>query len=168
MEKLALEERDNYVAMSIYREYRKNRRLLDALKTDDQGWVLLRADVPIRPLDARQRLVVSAKDLIKKVLHYREDDRVLQVVQSIEARGWDNDLAWTEPEGGAVLGYSKTTGRHFALTGRHRIAAARYLYSRGRLSGSTLMEFPVITYVWGPWRQARPHPDSPVCAWCKP
>jgi hypothetical protein len=167
MERLAREESDNYVAMSIYRAYRRNRSLLKTLKKDDQGWVLLHADINVAPLKARDRLIASAKSFAKRALGYPQDDRVLKVVRSIEAHGWDNDLAWTEPEGGAVLGYSRTTGLYFALTGRHRIAASRYLYSQGRLAGSTLMEFPVITYAWGPWKQARPHPDSPVCEWCR-
>ena len=167
MEWLAREERDNYVAMSVWRACRTNRRLLDALKRDDEGWVLLHADIPIRPLDGRQRLVASMKEWVKRMLRYPRNDRVLLVVRSIEAHGWDNAAAWKEPEGGAVLGYSRTWHRYFALTGRHRIAAARYLYSQGKLAGSTILEFPVISYPWGPWRQGRPHPDSPVCEWCR-
>jgi hypothetical protein len=128
LESLGREERDNYVAMSIYRAYRKNPEIRHALKKDDEGWLILHADVPIGPLDRRERIKVSVKDFLKRMLRYPRDDRILKVVQSIETRGWDNDLAWELPEGGAVLGYSRTTGRYFALTGRHRIAAARYLY----------------------------------------
>ena len=167
LEKLAREESDNYVAMSTYRAYRRDSRLLRALKKDNEGWVLLLADIPIGPFNRRRRLVASAKDWTKKLLRFPRDDRVLQVVHSIKAHGWDNDLSWVEPEGGAVLGYSRTTECYFALTGRHRLAAAKYLYSQGKLSGSTLLEFPVITYSWGPWRQGRPHPDSSVCEWCE-
>jgi len=167
MERLAREESRNYVAMSVWRAYRKNHRLLRTLKKDDEGWVLLLADIPMRPLGYRERLVASAKESAKRVLRYPREDRVLRVVRSIEASGWNNDIAWTEPEGGAVLGYSTSGRRYFALTGRHRIAAARYLYSQGKLSGATLLEFPVIEYPWGPWRQGRSHPDTPVCEWCR-
>jgi len=167
LERLRRDERDNYVAMSVYRAYQRNPELIDGLKKDEAGWIILHADVPIRPLDPKERVKVSVKDFLKKVLGYPNDDRVLRVVQSIETHGWDNDLAWKLPEGGAVLGYSRSTGRYFAITGRHRVAAARYLYSQGKLSGATLLEFPVITYLWGAWKQGRPHPDSPVCEWCK-
>jgi hypothetical protein len=167
MESLGRERRDNYIAMSIYRAYHKNPELRHALKKDEEGWLMFLADVSIGPLHHKERIKTYIKNLLKKILRSPNDDRVLKIVQSIEAYGWDNDLAWVLPEGGAVLGYSRTTKRYFALTGRHRIAAVKYLHSQGKISGSTRIEFPVITYPWGSWMQGRPHPDSPVCEWCK-
>jgi hypothetical protein len=164
MESLGRERREDFIAMSIYRAYRKNPKIRHALKKDDEGWLMFRADIPIRPLDRIGRFREATKDFLKKVLRYRSKERILGLLQSIETRGWDRDLA-RKP--GGVLGYSRTTKRYLVITGKHRIAALKYLYSQGKINGATLIEYPVITYPWGPWRHGRPHPDSPVCEWCE-
>jgi hypothetical protein len=165
MESLGLERRDDFIAMSIYRAYCKNPEIRHALKKDDEGWLMFfRGDIPIMPLDRRGRLKVSIKNFLKKVLRYQGNDRSLKLVQSIERRGWDQALA-RRPSG--VLGFSRTTRRYFVITGKHRIAALKYLHSQGRIDGSTLIEYPVITYPWGPWMRGRPYPDTSLCEWCK-
>jgi hypothetical protein len=116
------------------------------------------------PLDRRERLKVWSKDLIKKAIGYKSSDRVLGLIHTIETNGWDPDLA-RKPSG--VLGLSRSTGRYQVITGKHRIAALKYLHSQGRISGSMLVDYPVITYPWGAWRHGRPHPDVPVCHWCE-
>jgi hypothetical protein len=167
LDRLAHEEAGNYVAMSIYRAYRKQPGLADALKKDADGWVFFWGNVAIRPLDVRGRLVSWLRETARGAIRSTPDDRVLGVVHSIETHGWDNDLAWPATEGGAVLGYSRSTNRHMVLTGRHRVAAARHLYSGNKLDGETILELPVITYSWGTWRHGRPYPGNPVCEWCR-
>ena len=159
-------QNNNFVSMSIYRAYKKNPELRHALKINNNGWIMLCADVPIRSLNKTTRIKDDIKALIKKLIRYQKDDRVLNIVKNIENNGWNNDLAW-QPNHGFMLGYSRSSHRYLALTGRHRIAAARYLFSQGKISGSTIIEVPIITYTWKSWLQAVPHPDSPICKWCK-
>lgn len=159
-------QNDNFVSMSIYRAYKKNAELRHALKIDSNGWIIFCADVPIRSLNKTTRIKDDIKALIKKLLRYQQDDRVLDIVKNIDNKGWNNELAW-EPNHGFMLGYSGSSHRYLALTGRHRIAAARYLFSQGKISGSTLIEVPIITYPWKSWLQAVPHSDSPLCRWCE-
>ena len=104
------------------------------------------------------------KEALRTLFGLRRE-RVLNLVRSIEENGWDEDLA-RKPLGG-VLGYSRSTGRYHAFTGKHRIAALRYLYSKGRIDGATPVRFPVITYPWGAWRQHRPYPGTPLCDVCR-
>jgi len=156
---------DNPANASIAREFRRDPGLWKALRKDRDGWLMFHADIPIRSVLLRKRLKAYWKTFVNRVTRTPEEDRVLGLVRSIEAHGWSNDLA-RQPSG-SVLGYSRKTGRYMALTGRHRIAAARYLYSQGRLAGQTRLEVPVITYPWASWLQGRPHPDTPRCDWCR-
>lgn len=172
MEALGREQSGNNISMSIYRAYRKNPDLAKALKPNEDGWIFLHADISIRSLNPAIRLKEAIRDFLKNLLRLPKNDPVLNTVKNIEQHGWQNDLAWQQnvdrPEvQGAILGYSKASQRYYALTGRHRIAAARYLYSRGTLSGSTILEIPVITFPGEPWTRPLPHPDSPICEWCR-
>ena len=163
-ERLGRERKNDFIAMSIFRAYRKNPEIRHALKVDEEGWLMFfRGNLPIMPLSRTERTKIMAKDLVKKMIGYSSSDRILRLIESIENHGWDQDLA-RKPSG--VLGFSRKTRRYLVFTGKHRIAALKYLYSQGRISGSTRIEYPVITYPWGAWRHGRPHPDSPVCEWC--
>jgi len=164
LENVGRERRDNVAAMSAYRAYRKNPAVRQALTRDAEGWLMFYfGDIPLAPLGRARRLGASVKRVIKRTLRYQPDDRVLSVVRSIESRGWVQELA---REGG-VLGYSRETGRYFAITGKHRIAALKYLHSQGKIDGATPVHYPVVTYPWGPWLRGRPHPDIPLCERCE-
>ena len=169
MDSLGRDRQQDVVAMSIYRAYRKDPRVRHALRMDAEGWLMFHlGDVPLRPLDPVRRIGAVTKAWIKKVLKYRDGDRVLKVVRSIEAHGWKGKPG--ERDGG-VLGYSRATGCHFAIVGKHRIAALKYLYSRGKIDGSMLVHYPVITYAWGQWLRGRRYPGASLCEaceWCAP
>jgi len=165
MERMGRERRNDFIAMSIYRAYRRNPEIRRDLAVDDEGWIMFfRGDIPIRPLARKERARVWVRDLVKRMVRYKGNDRVLRLIRDIETHGWDSELA-RKPSG--VLGLSRRSGRYLVITGRHRIAALKYLHSQGRIAGSTLIEYPVITYPWGAWRHGRPHPSSPVCEWCR-
>jgi hypothetical protein len=165
MKSLGRERRDDFIAMSIYRGYRRNPEVRADLKKDDDGWIMFfLGDIPILPLERGIRLKVRAKNLLKKVLGYQGNDRVLKLARSIEAHGWDQELA-RNPSG--VLGFSRSLQRYFVITGRHRIAALKYLHSQGKIDGATEIEYPVITYPWGTWMRGRPYPGASLCEWCR-
>lgn len=159
------ERRDSFIFMSIYRAYRRDPEIRHALKKDAEGWLMFhRGDIPILPLDRWGRIKVFLKNLLKRISGYQGNDRSLKLIRSIETHGWDSNLA-RKPSG--VLGFSRKTRRYFVITGKHRIAALKYLHSQGRISGGTLIEYPVITYPWGSWMRGRPYPGHPVCEWCE-
>jgi hypothetical protein len=165
MESLGRERRQDIPAMSIYKAYCRDPLVRRALRMDAEGWLMFHlGDIPLRPLGRLRRFGALTKAFVKKVLKYREDDRVLRVVRSIEAHGWHDGPAGRD---GGVLGYSRATGRHFVIVGKHRIAALKYLYSQGKIDGSTLVHFPVITYPWGQWLRGRLYPGAFLCERCE-
>jgi hypothetical protein len=154
----------SHIWASIHHAWRRDRSLAKALARDAEGWVLLLADIPIRSLSRRQRMRSFGRTLTRRLRRLPEVDRVAGIAASIERHGWSNELA-RQPSA-SVLGYSRATGRYMAMTGRHRIAAAKYLYRQGRLDGATYLEVPIIRYAWASWLHGRPHPDTPRCAAC--
>lgn len=159
------ERKNDFIAMSIYKAYRRKPNIVHDLKKDEEGWLMFCSAIPIEPLGKKDRIKDFCKNSIKKTIGYDKGKRILKLIENIRINGWDNNLA-KKPLCG-VLGYSRKTKCYQVFTGKHRIAALKYLYSQGEISGSTFIEYPVITYPWGPWRHGRPHPDSPVCERCK-
>lgn len=157
--------RDSHIYHSIGRASRKDPALRRALKKDADGWLLLMGDIPVRSLLLRKRIRAAGAALARKIAGVPEVDRVVGIVRSIESRGWSNELARTPSA--SVLGYSRSTRRYMAMTGRHRMAAVRYLYRQRKIDGSTFIEAPVITYPWASWMHGRPHPDTPLCDRCR-
>jgi len=176
-----LGERDGRIAQTLFQAFGDYRELADRLVVDDQGWILLRTLIPRR----RHGWAKRRHELRKRVRRFlgssvdRDVDRILEehglsrimgyrdirkTVQSIEQHGWDNE--WSKRRGSGVLGFSRRTGVYHVLSGKHRIASLRYLLSRGKLDGATLVEYPVITYPWGSWAQWRPHPALEPCSRC--
>ena len=165
LESLGRERRQDILAMSIHRAYRRDPQVRHALRMDAEGWLMFNlGDVPLRPLGRLRRFGALTRAFVRKVLKYRDDDRVLRVVRSIEAHGWNDEPAGRD---GGVLGYSRATGRHFVIAGKHRVAALKYLYSQGKIDGSTLVHYPVITYPWGQWLRGRLYPGAILCERCE-
>jgi hypothetical protein len=164
-ESLGQERSQDLVAMSIYRAYHRNPEIKHGLKRDAEGWVMFHlGDIPLQPLGRAMGIGSRAKGCIKKMLRYQENDRVLRLVRNIEAHGWDRAAASGDF---GVLGYSRATGRHFTIVGKHRIAAVKYLHSEGRIAGSTLIHYAVITYPWEQWFRRRPYPGASPCEQCR-
>jgi len=158
-------EEPSHITRSVYKACRGNRDLLRNLKIDNAGWIIFHGNICLYPTSFRKRLYYFLRDIYRQVKGIPEEDRVLGLIRSILEHGWDPKLA-RQPSG-SVLGYSRTTKRYMGLCGRHRLAALRYLYSQGKISGGLLIDFPVITYPWDCWFQSRPHPDLPICDHCK-
>ena len=93
---------------------------------------------------------------IKKIIGYASEDRILGVVKNIRENGWDENLTWLPHIGsndtqGSIIGISSKSNSYSLLTGRHRIAAAVYLYKKGELSGDIVLDYPRIIYPWKTW-----------------
>ena len=158
--------RDSHIYASIGRVWRRNPSLVKAVQQDRDGFIMFMAEIPIISLVWRSRLRHAIDRWMRRLGLRREEDRVVGIVRSIEARGWSNELA--RMPSSSVLGFSRTTGRYTAMTGRHRLAAARYLFDQGRLDGSTFIEVPIVTYPWATWPFCgRSHPDTPLCEECR-
>ena len=132
------------------------------VRYDEDGWVFLRF---LPPLDFTLKgLVVRIKYWIVTFTGLRGRDRVLDIVDSIIKHGWCNSRAtWPHP---SVLIYHRLTKKFSVHTGRHRIAAARYLYEEGRLSGNQIINAVVISVPWGAMRTGRPYPGVARCEEC--
>lgn len=160
-----LPSRRTHVHQSVYRACRRDPSLLAALQADAEGWIYFKADIPIRSLHLRKRVRAAGTTLLRRIRRIPLEDRVVGIVRSIETRGWSNELA-RDPSA-SVLGHSRATGRYMAMTGRHRIAAARYCYEQGILDGATWIEVPILAYPWTSWLHGRPHPATPLCEACR-
>ena len=134
------------------------------IKANSDGWVMFYGDIPIRSGYLKNRIRDAARRLTRRIFGTVEQDRAINIVESIRRHGWDPDLAY-QPSG-SLIGYSHSTKRFLMLTGRHRIAALRYLYSKGEVSGSLILDYPVISYPWEGWLQNQKHPDLTACADC--
>lgn len=157
--------RDSHIYASIGRVWRRDPSLVKAVQRDRDGFVMFMAEIPIISLMWRWRIRFAIDRWMRRLGLRLEEDRVVGIVRSIEARGWSNELA--RMPSSSVLGLSRTTGRYAAITGRHRLAAARYLFDHRRLDGSTFIEVPIVTYPWPTWPFSRPHPDTPLCEECR-
>lgn len=157
--------RDSHIYASIGRVWRRDPSLVKAVQRDRDGFVMFMAEIPIITLQWRWKIRFAIDRWMRRLGLRPDEDRVVGIVRSIEARGWSNELARTPSS--SVLGFSRTTGRYAAITGRHRLAAARYLFDHGRLDGSTFIEVPIVTYPWPTWPFSRPHPDTPLCEECR-
>jgi hypothetical protein len=157
--------RDNHIHTSIHRAWRRDPALAAALQPDADGWLLFRADIPIRSVVRRKRIKAAARSMVRRLQRVPDEDRVLGIIRSIELHGWRDDLARTPSV--SVLGYSRSRRRYMALTGRHRVAAVRYLHRQGKVADETFMEVPILTYPWDSWLHGRPHPTTPLCEGCR-
>lgn len=139
-----------------------NEKYTSQVSQDDEGWVFLKYLLPFE-----QGNRDKVKSIIKQVFpknSFQRKDRVLDVVASIRRSGWDEKMAWS-PQG-SVLGYSRSSCKYSSLTGRHRVAAASYLYQRKELPEDFKFNFPVISFPWHSIRTSRPCPGDKLCDNC--
>ena len=187
-------QRDRWNARMVHWACRENPALVDRLAVDDEGWILFHARLEDMPVGwtarQRNRLGLLARRLVGREprvyrfvrrvqKHARKEDwarearhrlvghrDIRPLVRSIEEHGWDNERARAEGWPG-LLGFSRRTGTHHVISGRHRIAALRYLLAKGKIDGATPVEYAVISYPWRTWIQCRPHPALDLCSLCR-
>ena len=64
-----------------------------------------------------------------------------------------------------MITYAKN--KYNLITGRHRIAAAKYLNSLGELSDDLRVNFPIVSYPWENWIFNFPFPGFDICNQCR-
>ena len=137
--------------------------MLKKVTFDREGWAFLRF---LPPLDFSVKgLLIRARYWLITRFGIRTRDRVLDIVDSITNKGWSNSLAISPHP--SVLIYHRPTEKFSVHTGRHRIAAAHYLYNSGKIPGSLLINVVVISVPWGPMRTARAYPGTIKCSNCR-
>jgi len=115
-------------------------KFLDLLERDPDGYIFLHSN---------------------KV--FSDDDKVLSICKSIGDNGFSNIESSFTP---IILGYSTETGRYNVISGRHRIAALRYLHTQGTLSGSLKIKCHIVTYPYDSLVYTRPYMDKcKQCDW---
>jgi hypothetical protein len=92
---------------------------------------------------------------------YKEDDRTLELVDSVQKNGFSNWRSLSPP---IVLGYSTSTKRFNAIAGRHRIAALKYLQKQGIVSGQLDIRCHIVEYPFESLAYTRPY--SVKCKQC--
>ncbi len=118
--------------------YFRDEKLIYALERDEGGYIFLRSNNT-----------------------YKDDDRVILLYRDILKNGYKNIISSLSP---IILGYSTNTRRYNAISGRHRIAALRYLKTQGILSGSLKIKCHVVKYPFESLLYSRPY--SGVCKKC--
>lgn len=93
---------------------------------------------------------------------YEEDDRVLSIVNSIRKNGFKNKLSTLLSP--IIIGYSNITGIHNVISGRHRIAALKYLFQEGELDGKTIIKCHLVEYPFESITLTRPFTNE--CKQC--
>ncbi len=116
----------------------KNYELIDFLERDPDGYVFLRSN----------RI-------------YKNDDKVLSICKSIEENSFSNIESSFVP---IILGYSAITGNYNVISGRHRIAALRYLQTQGAIVGSLKIKCHLVKYPYDSLVGTRPY--SGHCKQC--
>mgnify|MGYP000747709025 CR=1 FL=1 len=143
--------------MSFYRPYRINKKLIKCIDIDDDGWILCNFDNPIYHLETFIRFKQRINKLFNR--HQIKVDKIIKTVDSIKRNGWDHNLAWMP--NGSIIGYSLVDEKYFLMTGRHRIAALKYLYEKGIVDKNQEVEFPIINTTEKIWGSSRIHPLTP-------
>lgn len=159
------DKKTDFIAQSIYKSFRKNASLINGLEKDADGALYFYSDIPIRSLRFKKRNREMIANLLKKILRDSTKNKAIDIYRNIRQNGWDNQLSRQSHP--MILGFSTSNKRYFALTGRHRLAALKYLYSQGQISSSTFIDCIVIQYPWGSWLWGRPHPGIQECKFCE-
>ena len=129
---------------------------------DEEGWAFIRY---LPPLDfSVKALLIRARYFLLTISNLRRRDRILDIVDSIIKNGWDNSRAIIPHP--SVLIFHRLTNKFSVHTGRHRIAAVRYLYDVDCVPSSLLLDAVVISVPWGPLRTGRPYPGTVRCENC--
>jgi len=144
-------DKKNFVFQSIVRQCKKQPSIIDSIFCDSNGWVFIKGDFNILPNNSLDRAKVIVKKKIRKLLKYPKNKNILSIINSVKKNGWNESMS-SAPLCG-VLGYSILEDKYHVLTGKHRIASMKYLLSRGYISPETRINYSVIRYKWGDWRQ---------------
>lgn len=134
-----------------------------ASKRDAEGWYSLKH---LPPLDFTiiglfRRFVYS----IKTVFGIRSRDRVIDVVESMKLYGIDVEK-FTTPHPSILL-YHLEDNSYTILTGRHRIAAAKYLQVNEARNSIQKVPVVIIEVPFGRIRTSRPYPGDVICKDCR-
>jgi hypothetical protein len=89
------------------------------------------------------------------------DEGVLGLVEKIKKQHYSNWLSIASP---MILGYSTTTDRYNAISGRHRLAAIKFLQRQGVMSGELDIMCHVVEYPFESLTFTRPYSDK--CKQC--
>lgn len=93
---------------------------------------------------------------------YKDNDKVLSLCEDIGKNGFSNIESSFTP---IILGYSTETGRYNVISGRHRIAALRYLRTQGKITGSLKIKCHLVRYAYDSLVVTRPYNGH--CKQCK-
>lgn len=126
--------------LSRLKPYFKDKKLIDFLERDQQGYVFLCSN------------------------HiYKQDDKALLIYKNIRKNGFSNIISSLSP---IILGYSTKTGCYSVISGRHRIASLRYLRAERLISSSLKVKCHVIRYPFESLVYTRPFTEScKQCDW---
>lgn len=109
--------------------------------------------VDIESLERRQDgFVFCRSDIV-----FTADDGILSLCEKIRQKGFSNALSLLSP---LVLGYSTTVKKYNVISGRHRIAVLKYLYSQGEISGSLKIRCHLVKYPFDSLVFTRPYSES--------
>ena len=152
----SLKDSENPIHQILFKLYKNDNLNLDNLYSTDEGWILCFLDDQIIFSTGLRKKLDFFKLKIKKLIGYVSEDRILGVVKNIRKRGWDENLTWLPHIGsneiqGSIIGISSKSNSYSLLTGRHRIAAAVYLYKKGELNDDIVLDYPRIIYPWKTW-----------------
>ena len=120
------------------------------------GWLYINYDGPISYQKSNFSLAINSfRFILKKAIGHQSKDRIEFVVESMKENGLSQELLWkpttvsTSIQGSIIL-ESYSSGSFACFTGRHRIAAAQYLFKKGMLDDISL-NFPRIIHPWDEW-----------------
>lgn len=106
------------------------------------GWLLYNGKLRTDNFSFINNFKSNLSYYLIKLFDYKKD-RIINTVNSITKRGWDEELAWSQT--GVVLYKSNNTGKISCITGRHRLCAAVYLAKKGILNRNQKIFFPILT-----------------------
>lgn len=111
---------------------------IDLLERDDKGFVFLLSNDT-----------------------FNEDDKILALAESLKGKGFNNLLSSLNP---IILGYSTETKRYNIISGRHRVAALRYLMFHGCLPLDLKLNCHIVKYNFESLVYTRPYAE--ICKVC--
>lgn len=113
--------------------------LVDKLSRDEEGYIILRSEKS-----------------------YNQDDKSLELCKKFSGIGFSNIISSLSP---IILGYSSATKRYRVISGRHRIAALRYLRSQRKIQNIRI-QCHIVQYPFALLEYTRPFSDScRKCDW---
>lgn len=94
---------------------------------------------------------------------YEYDDKIMKLVENIRSRGFCHSLISQPP---IIFGYSKKLKNFNVISGRHRIAALKYLVSQGEVNGLKKIPCHIVEYNCSSLVVTRPYDEKcKTCEW---